>query len=116
MGYAGRADRMNTYVSFWARQLDKAINGKVVNIHDCQFFKCEYADDDEEDEDWGDLPGEKASEVVPEMMELVLTSACEYLVHRILAATCIQRVVRGAFCRTQNRDTIAELMQKIEAL
>ena len=99
-------------------QLDNAINGQVVNIHDCQFFKCEYEDGDEEDEDWGDLPGEKASEVIPEMMEMILNSASEYIyiIYRILAATCIQRVIRGAFCRTRNKDIIAELMIKIEEL
>ena len=114
--FAGRSNKMNTYVSFWARMLDNAINGKAVNIHDCQFFKCEYEDDDEEDENWGDLPGEKASEVIPEMIGIILNEASEYLIYRLSAATCVQRIIRGVLCRIQNKELISEIMAKIKAL
>eukprot|EP00944_MAST-04C_sp_MAST-4C-sp1_P001676 g1676.t1 len=114
--FANRSNKMNTYVSFWGRMLDNAINGKAVNIHDCQFFKCEYEDDEEEDENWGDLPGEKASEVIPEMIGIILNEASEYLVYRLSAATCIQRIVRGMLCRIQNKELISEIMAKIKAL
>ena len=96
--------------------LDNAINGKAVNIHDCQFFKCEYEDDEEEDENWGDLPGEKASEVIPEMIGIILNEASEYLIYRLSAATCIQRIIRGVLCRIQNKELISEIMAKIKAL
>ena len=79
------------------RMLDNAINGKAVNIHDCQFFKCEYEDDEEEDENWGDLPGEKASEVIPEMIGIILNEASSTLYTGCLQQLAYKGLFEGCF-------------------
>jgi hypothetical protein len=96
---ANKADKENEYIVYWAMQFDSAINGEGVKLDDCQFFKIEYENDDEEDEDFGDIPGQKASDVVPDMLEAILESFANAAMSRYAAAVFAQKTIRGHLTR-----------------
>ena len=100
--FSNMKEKEGPYIVYWAQQLIAAIDGNGIKCSESPMFKTEYKNDSEEDEDWGSgVPDEKAEDIVPGIVAVILETFENSCLTRESAATYLQSVLRGCMIRAK---------------
>ena len=100
--FSNMKEKEGPHIVYWAQQLIAAIDGNGIKCSESPMFKTEYENDSEEDEDWGSgVPDQKAEDIVPDIVALILETFENSCLTRGSAATYLQCVLRGCMIRAK---------------